>query len=71
MAFDKRREGGNKSNDMLLKSEGAKPAGGQDEFQIFDKHVKAGKSPDFVAAPSLFLPRSRRGLDFKTEEEKK
>lgn len=51
-----------KSNDMLLNQWG-KTAGGQEEFQIFDKHVKAVK-PALVIMPSLLLPRRCKGINF-------
>lgn len=47
---------------MLLDQWG-KTAGGQEEFQIFDKHVKAVK-PGLVIMPSLLLPRRRKGINF-------
>lgn len=58
----KREEEKKKRNDMLLNQWG-KTAGGQEEFQIFDKHVKAVK-PGLVIMPSLLLPRRRKGINF-------
>lgn len=41
-------------------------AGGQEEFQIFDKHVKATKS-GLVIMPVLLLPSSMEGINFQTK----
>lgn len=60
--YKKREEEKKKSNDMLLNQWG-KTAGGQEEFQIFDKHVKAVK-PGLVIMPSLLLPCRCKGINF-------
>lgn len=60
--LQKNREEEKKSNDMLLNQWG-KTAGGQEEFQIFDKHVKAVK-PGLVIMPSLLLQRRCKGINF-------
>lgn len=43
-----------------------KTAGGQEELQIFDKHVKAVK-PGLVIMPILLLPSSMQGINFQTK----
>lgn len=53
------------SNDMLLFQRGKTP-GGQEEFQIFDKHVKAVK-PGLVIMPVLPLLLSTQGINFQTK----
>lgn len=50
---------------MLLYQQG-KTTGGQEEFQIFDKHVKAVK-PGLVIMPILPLLLSTQGINFQTK----
>ncbi len=55
----------NISHDVPLYQQG-QTAGVQEEFQIFDKHVKAGK-PGLAIMPILLLPSSMWGINFQTK----